>query len=1825
MRKTAILLIVTLLLLAVLVVESNAPLARAVGETSTRFGIYVPPGYMSSREPILLVTAVQDDTQVDIVDDGGDGDADDTHAGIALIAGQSYVVPLSQGAVNDAYGAPSAGALGDYFVVTATRPVLAAHMTLNTDWQHDFLPADNRRMSGTSFYFFHPQMLGGATARLDVFAYNDHTRVQIIDVTRPGFRINGASFAGLTQVVSDTLGAIVLDYTLDTGEDLVEVHRQVFVPQVGHTYHVVSNKDVTVAYGAIGRYDHQSRDGGAYVPGKGGYSADKTFYFVLPFYAEREREMRIISYAAGAHVSVRGWDRDHARWDDVASYHLPAYGHVDLLGLALGAGHYLFEVTSNATISVFETNWLETTGSSYETADIGAFVSAADGSGAGASFQAYLGPPSLHQIGTGTPVQRTHLVIFARQAAQVTAQDTDAYGEYIELYNPTAAAVNIGGWTLTNAAGKGLVIPVGAAIPPASAYLLEFHDQATEVAAGFVYGPLFPAFRLDNGADSLTLKNGAAIVDSVAYAAAAWTGAISHPAGYYAPGVYWALERADPGQPFTSSNYQDGSAHHAKSAANLGDYYGSPGQPNPGAPASGSSVVINEVMAGRFYSAFTVPTNGYHDVALTIAEWEGLHNGERPASPTGNPETPYLLVQSDQPISVFNGNWNDNWMTYGAGVLLPDPRVNYVADYYRREIGEPVTFTAYVEDRAATLYSPITAIRVPAGIQYTPGSYETPAQIAGVTPTEALQPDGSWLITWNHGQNLPPGDIYRFRVTGTVQDQQPTGTALSSVAAASGDDGAGQTFASQDTAAVIVDVDEKAGVTDVVINEVLYQPSTADAWIELYNQSTSAVDIGGWELHDEHSFLYRIPPQTFIPNDGYIRVHLSAGPDTLTDLFAGPATLGDPEGRLSLYANAVHDPTTLVDFVQWDDDGNLTDPAADDLAAQAGLWPNGGWVQNTGAGQSLGRDRNATDAHVPADWENTGGVDSTRPTPGARNFYTGSGDVTPPGPATELTAVPTLDGRIVLRWVNPPDSDFRGNKVLRRTDRYPVHITDGAVAYQGDATGCADTGLAPFTTYYYTVFSYDADDNYILPNGAPRVKAVSARTTVLAYEDLKGAGWNDWDTNDLVVKQQAAFHIDNADRVVVIEAVISATARGACYDHAMTLTIPFRGAAAVVVERRAADATVLTSTLTPAVDGLDLRVFPSTRAALPPGPDGCNQNTTLGDTVFTPGQSVYVRLTLGSPASNVLGDAAGDLTEPPFDPWILVLNTGQAIHLVGSGSVGNTQTVVDATSPLYGRDLPLALSFPDQWYWPLNEHAIWLAYPSYSEYITSGHQSSVDWYTHPVTEHVWALAVGVQPGTTAGATTLRSAAAPLPVRDTTSTPLTGWPQNTGAPVFGSPILVDLDGDTAPELVVSSQDGGVYVWEADGSAAAGWPQGAPALVRSSPAVGDVDGNGDQEVLVAATNGRVYGWRHDGTPLSAPWPVQLGSGSPIKSTPALADLDGDGAAEVIVHGGDGYVYVLRGSGAAYPGWPRATGESPESYGDVIMGSSPAVGDVDGDLAHDLEIVVGGTDGQVYAWHDDGAPLAGWPQATGDRVYASPVIADLNGDGWRDVVVGSGDGRLYAWRGDGEPLWGFPFAAAGAIVGSPAVGDVDGNGDLEVAFGTLRGRVYLVHHDGYGAWNWPQLTLDEVWASPALADVDGDGRVEVIVGSKDNRLYAWRSNGLLADGWPRALSDWLISSPAVGDLNGDGNVNVAVGCHDGRVYAWDETRPYDANRAPWPAFRQDPARRGVLGAGAPNPLPTPAVPTPDPSQVPAATPTPRPAIHTIYLPCALRNGAP
>lgn len=103
-------------------------------------------------------------------------------------------------------------------------------------------------------------------------------------------------------------------------------------------------------------------------------------------------------------------------------------------------------------------------------------------------------------------------------------------------------------------------------------------------------------------------------------------------------------------------------------------------------------------------------------------------------------------------------------------------------------------------------------------------------------------------------------------------------------------------------------------------------------------------------------------------------------------------------------------------------------------------------------------------------------------------------DTSPPSNVIKFTAVGG-DSQIGLSWVNIPEYDFAGTKILRKTGIYPASVTDGTLIYNGTGASYTDTGLTNGTAYYYKAFTYDEALNYSSGVGVTAIPLAPQDTT----------------------------------------------------------------------------------------------------------------------------------------------------------------------------------------------------------------------------------------------------------------------------------------------------------------------------------------------------------------------------------------------------------------------------------------------------------------------------------------------------------------------------------------------------------------------------------------------------------------------------------------------------------------------------------------------------------------------------------------------------------
>lgn len=252
--------------------------------------------------------------------------------------------------------------------------------------------------------------------------------------------------------------------------------------------------------------------------------------------------------------------------------------------------------------------------------------------------------------------------------------------------------------------------------------------------------------------------------------------------------------------------------------------------------------------------------------------------------------------------------------------------------------------------------------------------------------------------------------------------------------------------------------------------------------------------------------------------------------------------------------------------------------------------------------------------------------------------------------------------------------------------------------------------------------------------------------------------------------------------------------------------------------------------------------------------------------------------------------------------------------------------------------------------------------------------------------------------------------------------------------------------------------------------------------------------------------------------------------------------------------------------------------------------AVGDVPGEVR------------RVFYVHRDETVLPGFPIDTGGSGEGSAHLADLNGDGRREIVYPTSDGVIHAFQGDGRELAGWPvrtnlmrgfdpmlqpnyrsaraYRREGAnppaidpdtlrdpVIATPAIADLDGDSRPEVVVATYHGTVHVYRADGtpYGH-NFPfalpdvpsrdtnpDRILDRgIFGDPVLVDLDNDQRLDIVFGAFDGKLYALDAmTGAVKDGFPVVIHfpepqteyNRIFGSVGVGEFDGDGRPDIVV----------------------------------------------------------------------------------
>jgi hypothetical protein len=420
----------------------------------------------------------------------------------------------------------------------------------------------------------------------------------------------------------------------------------------------------------------------------------------------------------------------------------------------------------------------------------------------------------------------------------------------------------------------------------------------------------------------------------------------------------------------------------------------------------------------------------------------------------------------------------------------------------------------------------------------------------------------------------------------------------------------------------------------------------------------------------------------------------------------------------------------------------------------------------------------------------------------------------------------------------------------------------------------------------------------------------------------------------------------------------------------------------------------------------------------------------------------------------------------------------------------------------------------------------------------------------------------------------------------------GFPIAVSGVSFEGGIFCNMDADSEMEIVYNAGNT-VQAWNLDTTPVSGWPRTLSYTAEGAPAFGDIDGDGISEIVVGSqyvsTQGAIYAFELNGAPVTG-FPINHGY---TTRTIVLADIDSDGAMEIISNKRlypVGEVWVYRGDGTVYPGWPQHIGHVPAS--------SAAVGDITGDGVPEI---IGESYTGLYVWDINGNPLPGFPFMMPNSAvnsYSSPVLADLDGDGLREIVFGThvlgGGGYVFVLNCDGSELPEFPKYVNNWIYGPPAVGYIDNDDILDIAVGdqvlspSPTDYVYAWNARGTVLPGFPIGPINAINNQVALADLDNDGMTELLFDDNtSNGIYlGYNHDGTPLAGFPlHTQGTTFFNMVCLTDLDHDGFLNI-IGASDPtssstNVYVWTSDVPYNAETIQIPMWQYNTAHDGVMFA--------------------------------------------
>jgi len=318
--------------------------------------------------------------------------------------------------------------------------------------------------------------------------------------------------------------------------------------------------------------------------------------------------------------------------------------------------------------------------------------------------------------------------------------------------------------------------------------------------------------------------------------------------------------------------------------------------------------------------------------------------------------------------------------------------------------------------------------------------------------------------------------------------------------------------------------------------------------------------------------------------------------------------------------------------------------------------------------------------------------------------------------------------------------------------------------------------------------------------------------------------------------------------------------------------------------------------------------------------------------------------------------------------------------------------------------------------------------------------------------------------------------------------------------------------------------------------------------------DLNGDGIPDLVLGSNQVSIFLGKSDGTYTKAATPsIQGPTSYPI----VIADFNGDGIPDLAVPlYGSNEIAILLGKGDGTFAAP-VIGSVP---GSNVAIDQLVVADFNGDGIPDLAVIDGDNSTVDILFGNGNGTFT--PEATTPPISGIPLnfaTGDFNGDGKMDLAVAENNGTIAILLGNGDGT----FAASGSVNsasgGSPspiAVADFNGDGKLDIAvvaggYASANESVSVLTGNGDGTFNSPfsspgSTSTIVTWIQ--VADFNQDGTPDVVLADSGGsaRVFLNNGSGSLHASFPvvSGLRVPYYLEVGVGDLNGDGYPDIVAG---------------------------------------------------------------------------------